>query len=185
MTLGYNWQGAGSPWVFGLEGDLNWSDIKGSFANAACPFGCQIKSEWLGTARGRVGYAIDRFMPYVTGGVAFGDVQRQPTGFAGAGDTNVGWTLGAGIEGAIAPNWTAKAEYLYVDLGSTSCGVLVCGAGDQRRLHAAHRARRLELQVLIGTIEQQGPGRKSGAFCMSGSISDAGFLQHWFTISHG
>ena len=62
-TVGYNWQALGSPWVFGLEGDIDWTDIKGTFANAACPTGCQTKNDWLGTARGRVGYAWDRTMP--------------------------------------------------------------------------------------------------------------------------
>ena len=128
LTLGYNWQALGSPWVFGIEGDINWSDMKGSFANLACPFGCQIKSEWFGTVRGRVGYAVDRVMPYVTGGLAYGDVNANINGLATTSDTNFGWTVGAGLEGALAPNWTAKIEYLYMDLGNTTCGVLVCGA---------------------------------------------------------
>jgi outer membrane immunogenic protein len=126
LTLGYNWQALGSPWVFGLEGDINWSDIKGSFVNVGCPFGCEIKNEWFGTVRGRVGYAIDRVMPYVTGGLAFGDVGATINGVTTSSDTNVGWTVGAGLEGALAPNWTAKIEYLYMDLGKTDCGVLLC-----------------------------------------------------------
>src|SRR6266478_1164896 len=65
-TAGYNWQAAGSPWVFGLEGDLDWTNIKGSFVNVACPTGCQTQNDWLGTVRGRLGYAWDRVMPYVT-----------------------------------------------------------------------------------------------------------------------
>lgn len=125
LTLGYNWQAG--PWVFGLEGDIAWSGMKGNFANAACPLGCEVKNQWLGTARGRLGYAMDRFMPYITGGAAFGDVRTTVNGFANGGDTNVGWTIGGGIEGALAPNWTAKLEYLYVDLGDVSCGALACG----------------------------------------------------------
>lgn len=127
LTLGYNWQALGSPWVFGLEGDINWSGIKGSFANFACPFGCEIKNEWFGTVRGRVGYAIDRVMPYVTGGLAFGQVGASINGFGTTSDTNFGWTIGAGVEGALAPNWTAKIEYLYMDLGDANCGALLCG----------------------------------------------------------
>ncbi len=68
--------------------------------------------------RGRLGYAADRFMPYITGGLAVGDIQASVPGFAGANTTNAGWTVGGGIEFAIAGHWTAKAEYLYVDLGS-------------------------------------------------------------------
>ena len=124
-TVGYNWQ-AGAL-VFGLEGDIAWSDIRGRFTNAICPAGCETRNTWLGTARARLGYAADRFMPYVTGGAAFGEIKANPTGFAGVSDTRVGWTVGAGIEAAIAANWTAKLEYLYVDLGDVGCGALACG----------------------------------------------------------
>ena len=122
-TVGYNWQALGSPWVFGLEGDIDWTDIKGTFANAGCPTGCQTKNDWLGTARGRVGYAWDRVMPYVTGGAAFGDIKATQTGVGTASDTNVGWTAGGGIEAALMGNLTGKIEYLHVDLGSVTCTV--------------------------------------------------------------
>src|SRR4029078_7396788 len=64
LTAGYNWQGAGSPWVFGLEGDVDWASIDDS---VLCNVGtnCQTKNNWFGTVRGRVGYAFDRIMPYV------------------------------------------------------------------------------------------------------------------------
>lgn len=125
LTLGYNWQTG--PWVFGLEGDIDWASLRGSFAGPFCPFGCETKTSWLGTARGRLGWAFDRVMPYVTGGLAVGDI-RASTGFASQTDTNLGWTVGAGVEAAIAPNWTAKVEYLHVNLGDLSCGPLTCGA---------------------------------------------------------
>jgi outer membrane immunogenic protein len=124
-TIGYNWQTG--PLVLGVEGDIAWSNIRGTFSNAFCPLGCETRNTWLGTARARLGYAADRIMPYVTGGAAFGEIQANPTGFAGVSDTNVGWTVGAGIEAAIVGNWTAKVEYLYVDLGSIGCGALACG----------------------------------------------------------
>jgi outer membrane immunogenic protein len=124
-TAGYNWQGSGSPWVFGLEGDIDWTGIKDSAACGAV--NCQTRNNWLGTVRGRVGYAWDRFMPYVTGGVAFGDIESNVTGLVGHNDTNAGWTVGVGIEGVIAGNWTAKLEYLYTDLGSTTCSAVACG----------------------------------------------------------
>jgi outer membrane immunogenic protein len=125
-TLGYNWQALGSPWVFGLEGDIAWSGIKGTFTNAACPTGCETKNSWLGTVRGRVGYAFDRVMPYFTGGLAVGEIEANQGGFAGVSDTKAGWTIGGGIETALAQNWTAKVEYLYADLGSIGCGVGSC-----------------------------------------------------------
>ncbi len=122
-TLGVNYQA--NQVVFGVEGDIDWSNIKGS-TTTNCPLGCETRNEWLGTARGRVGYAFDRFLPYFTGGAAFGNVKASVPGFAGASDTHAGWTLGGGLEVAFAPNWTAKIEYLYVDLGSFDCGT-ACG----------------------------------------------------------
>jgi outer membrane immunogenic protein len=123
-TLGYNYQfGQG---VVGIEGDIDWADINGT-TNNTCPFGCKTSDHWLSTVRGRLGYAADRFMPFVTGGAAFGDIRASTPGFAGANQTNAGWTVGAGLEFAIAGNWTAKAEYLYVDLGKFNCGIS-CGA---------------------------------------------------------
>ena len=135
-TAGYNWQGAGSPWVFGLEGDIDWSSVSGSHACTAATM-CESKNTWLGTIRGRVGYAWDRIMPYLTAGGAFGNIQANRTGFAGASDANVGWTVGGGIEAAIAGNWTAKAEYLYASFGDTACNAVACGVATNvdMRLH--------------------------------------------------
>ena len=123
-TLGYNYQfGQG---VVGIEGDIDWADINGT-STTFCPVGCKTNDNWLGTVRGRLGYAADRFMPFISGGLAFGDIQASVPGFAGATSTQAGWTVGGGIEMAIAGNWTAKAEYLYVNLGRFNCGTS-CGA---------------------------------------------------------
>jgi outer membrane immunogenic protein len=119
-TVGYNWQFG--TWVLGLEGDIDWANVKGS-RTSGCLAGCSTENTWLGTARGRVGYAFDRFLPYITGGAAFGDVQATQPGFTGMTNTQVGWTVGAGLEFAIASNWTAKVEYLHYDLGSFNCGL--------------------------------------------------------------
>jgi outer membrane immunogenic protein len=124
-TVGYNYQFGQA--VIGVEGDMNWADINGSTTNA-CPAGCKTSDSWLATVRGRLGYAADRFMPYVTGGAAFGDIRASTPGFPTATATNTGWTIGGGLEAALAGNWTAKVEYLYVDLGKFNCG-LNCGAG--------------------------------------------------------
>jgi outer membrane immunogenic protein len=123
-TIGYNWQTG--PWVFGLEGDIDWSNISGS-TNVLCPLGCTTRNDWLGTARGRVGYAFDRIMPYLTGGLAFGNIKAATPFLPGKDETNAGWTIGGGLEVALTGNWSAKAEYLYVDLGKTNCG-LGCSA---------------------------------------------------------
>jgi len=124
-TIGYNYQFGQA--VVGLEGDIDWADINGTSTTVGCPTGCKTSDNWLSTVRGRLGYAADRFMPFITGGAAFGDVQTSVPGFAGATSDRAGWTLGAGLEFALAQNWTAKAEYLYVDLGKFNCG-LSCSA---------------------------------------------------------
>jgi outer membrane immunogenic protein len=115
-ALGYNYQ-TGS-FVWGLEGDIAWSNVKGD-TNCGLGLTCETSNKWFATARGRVGYAFDRFMPYITGGAAFGDVEAKVNPLAlSASETRVGWTAGAGLEYAFLGNWTAKIEYLYVDLGS-------------------------------------------------------------------
>jgi len=124
-TVGYNYQYDRA--VFGVEGDIDWANINGGTTTAGCPLGCQTKDTWLSTVRGRLGYAAGRFMPFVTGGGAFGDIRASTPALAGGNTTNAGWTVGAGIEFALVGNWTAKAEYLYVDLGKLSCGA-GCGA---------------------------------------------------------
>ena len=77
-TLGYNWQ-VGQA-VIGLETDLGWSSIRGS-ASCGAGFNCETRNNWLGTTRVRLGYAADRFMPYVTGGVAYGGVKTSVAGY--------------------------------------------------------------------------------------------------------
>ena len=121
-TVGYNWQFG--TWVVGVEGDLDWANIKGSTSGGLCGIGltCETKNDFLSTIRGRVGYAFDRWMPYATGGAAIGNIKATTPGFATVDNTNVGWTVGAGVEYAFAPNWSAKVEYLYVDLGNVGCG---------------------------------------------------------------
>lgn len=124
-TLGANFQT--DAFVFGIEGDFDWSGIDGKSSSAFCGavgFGggaqCETKNTWLGTLRGRVGYAADRVLFYATGGGAFGNIE---SGIGGNFDksTKGGWTAGAGVEAAFADNWTARVEYLYVDLQNGSC----------------------------------------------------------------
>jgi outer membrane immunogenic protein len=125
-TMGVNFQSG--TMVYGLEMDLGWSSIDG---NAACPgagFVCATELQWLGTFRGRLGVAMGSVLPYVTGGIALGNIRMSTLPFVpGVGEeTKAGWTVGAGREIALSPNWSIKGEYLYVDLGTATCDVLVC-----------------------------------------------------------
>jgi outer membrane immunogenic protein len=120
-TAGYNWQFGNA--VLGIEGDIDWANLKGTNSSTLCPAGCSTSDTWLSTVRGRAGYAFGGVLPYVTGGLALGDIRAATPGFAGASETNAGWTAGGGIEFGLTGNWSAKAEYLYVDLGRFNCGV--------------------------------------------------------------
>jgi len=127
LTAGYNYQY--NQVVFGIEADVDWSGVKGSTVTGICLFNsCATRNDWLSTIRGRVGVAFDRFMPYITAGAALGDIKASnaPFGLPGGTGTNLGYTLGAGFEVALVANVTAKAEYLFVDLGNFNCG-LNCG----------------------------------------------------------
>jgi outer membrane immunogenic protein len=118
-TLGYNLQTGSIVW--GIETDLSWSNVKGSTTVGGATF--TTENGYLGTVRGRVGYSFDRFLPYLTGGLAYGNIKAKvdPAGLS-ATKTKLGWTIGGGLEYAFMGNWTAKAEYLYVDLGSMDPG---------------------------------------------------------------
>jgi outer membrane immunogenic protein len=118
-TIGYNWQFGAL--VAGLEGDIDWSGVDGS-TNVLCAPGCSTRNHWLATARGRLGYAFNRFLPYLTAGLALGDISATLPGFPGGSITNAGWTVGLGLEYGMLSNVSIKAEYLFVDLGNFNCG---------------------------------------------------------------
>lgn len=128
--LGYNWQTG--PLVLGAETDFQGASIDGSLSTN-CPAAlCGIplsasynqKMPWFGTVRGRIGYAQDSWLVYVTGGYAYGRLETTASATAGGStatlsqtDFRDGWTAGGGIEVALAPGWSLKAEYLFMDFG--------------------------------------------------------------------
>jgi outer membrane immunogenic protein len=117
-TLGANFQF--DAFVFGIEGDFDASWIDGTNTNICGSPACETKNTWLGTVRARAGYAADRVLFYGTAGGAFGNIQGNTSGTAFQTSTKGGWTAGAGIEAAFADNWTARIEYLFVDLQNAS-----------------------------------------------------------------
>jgi outer membrane immunogenic protein len=126
--VGYNLQRG--PWVFGVELDVQgssqdatWTGIIGGGGGPTVSQ--QTSLPWFMTLRGRVGYAIaPMWMIYVTGGGAWGDVKSVVTapvvGTFTWDETRGGWVIGAGVEGRINHQWSWKAEYLHVDLGSSN-----------------------------------------------------------------
>jgi outer membrane immunogenic protein len=122
-TTGYNWQSGNL--VFGLEGDTSLSNLEGS-TTVACPGVCYSEVNWLSTYRVRLGWAMDRFLPYVTGGVALGGVKAgQVTGGFRTSKTRAGWAAGGGLEVALSDLWSAKVEYLHADLGDATYTVAI------------------------------------------------------------
>lgn len=116
---GYNFQTGNL--VLGVEGDfagwtvgnIRYTSITGDFLTA--------RSQWGGSIRGRVGYAADRVLYYVTGGAAFVSNKTSiPTTSIVIGDngTRMGWTAGAGIDYAFTNNWFVGVEYRYTELDS-------------------------------------------------------------------
>jgi outer membrane immunogenic protein len=135
-TYGYNAQ-LGS-WVFGLEGDIDWVNSRGSCRAGA--FVCSTASDYLATGRALVGFTFqNNLVGYITGGVALGNKMQSFSppllGNTGTLSNRVGWTAGIGVQYALwtpwSSNWSIKIEYLYVDLGTFSCPVACSGIPGQ------------------------------------------------------
>lgn len=154
--VGYNYQFANN-FLLGIETDLDYADISdfngGRRNTTANNFGAggfadsnynRLGLNWLGTTRARLGYAIGNFLPYLTAGVAYGELTSSISniaianfgpGVAGAtqlGSNSVvqgGWAAGAGMEYMVAPSWSAKVEYLYTSLAGITTNVYGSGPG--------------------------------------------------------
>jgi outer membrane immunogenic protein len=131
--LGYNWQF--NKWVVGLEGSGGYLWQRNSnqteiFSIPASPDTYDVttsfKSHYLATFGPRIGYAVCRWLPYVTGGLAVGDLDfsqqlnEHNLFFREGGnhsETNVGWMVGGGLQYAITNHWSARVQYQYIDLG--------------------------------------------------------------------
>lgn len=118
--VGYNFANGGM--VFGVEADIQAANIKGTETdpnNTEHEFGIQS----FGTVRARIGADAGSFMPYITGGLAYGSLHYKSTDAAGATVDDEsqwawGWAVGAGVEAMLAENVSIKGEYLYIDLGT-------------------------------------------------------------------
>lgn len=128
VQAGYNWQVARN-WVVGVEGDFgvlstNRSTVAINTQTPGNDVLISSKTDWAGTVRGRLGYAWDRSLLFATGGAAVVHVTDAWTNtgafYAETVSSKWGWTAGGGIETALMGNWTAKAEYLYIDAGKVT-----------------------------------------------------------------
>ena len=122
VQAGYSWQNG--SFVFGLESDIQATGAEETFA----PW--KFSNPWFGTVRGRAGYAFNNILFFGTGGLAFGELRATTFGLTES-HTNAGWTLGAGAEMGLDRNWSAKIEYLYVDLANSN--FVITGASNGYR----------------------------------------------------
>jgi len=114
-TWGSTWQRGAI--VYGFDSDFSFADSDGRRAGPGCGAGtCFTEVSYFGTSRVRLGYAVDRMLVYATGGLAYAHVLAGNTTDQGS-KTRYGWTLGGGIEWALAPKWSAKLEYQHLDFG--------------------------------------------------------------------
>lgn len=125
--LGFNIQAPGTPWVIGIEADASFGSLNGGVTVFFPPVTMTVNggTDFFGTARTRFGYAADRALLYVTGGIAWmkGDVNLGLVGpvaslFLSEKQTHLGFTVGGGVELAVVDGWSAKLEYQYLDLNS-------------------------------------------------------------------
>jgi outer membrane immunogenic protein len=120
--VGFNYQM--NQFVIGIEGMINWADIRGSALCAGAPgTSCRTKQDWIGDINLRAGFAIDRALIYATGGVAFTDYSFDQTTaptLSWGGGSRTGWTIGVGLDYAITNNWIAGIQYKYYDFGSST-----------------------------------------------------------------
>jgi outer membrane immunogenic protein len=109
--VGFNWQSG--HFVYGFEADLQASNADTTFATY------KFSNPWFGTVRGRAGYTFNNILLYGTAGLALAGGEIDSGGVSES-NTHVGWAAGAGMEVGFTPNWSAKAEYLFMDLSSQS-----------------------------------------------------------------
>lgn len=114
LFAGYNYD-LGNNVIVGVEADGTYGNQEGSGGTP----NTRVENNWNGTVRGRLGYAMDRFMVYGTGGLAVGKLDVREGGISDS-NTAIGWTAGAGVETALTNNVIGRVEYRYTDLGSDS-----------------------------------------------------------------
>jgi len=118
--LGYNWQTG--RWVYGVETDIQLSGADDTGG------GVQFENPWWGTTRGRLGYTWNAFLFYGTLGIGYGDVKARTAGLSET-RTQFGWAAGLGVEVGLNKSWSAKAEYLYMDLGDRNYAITGTSSG--------------------------------------------------------
>jgi outer membrane immunogenic protein len=169
LFAGYNWQ-TGSNIVLGVEGDIEATSLSAkatSFtalpANNAIPAGNATQTDsipWQGSVRGRLGYAANNALFYITGGLAFGQINTKYTtlptntfsliaGSTSFSGTQAGWTVGGGVEYAFTANWIGRAEYRYTSFGGFKDNIVSAANGAWNGNSAKHQVSENAIRVGI------------------------------------
>lgn len=125
FQAGYNVQ-LQNNWLLGVEADISFTSPLDRPKLVPAPFNTTF--DYFSTVRGRVGYAVGTWLPYVTGGLAWGRTRvdlNDPAGdvIANKSRVHLGWVAGTGLEVALGGNWSGKVEYNYIDLGARTYGL--------------------------------------------------------------
>jgi outer membrane immunogenic protein len=129
VYAGYNFD-MGNNVILGVDGNFDYNDLKKSHDyisnGSAVQTSAETKLRWSGAVRARAGYAVDRLMPYIAGGVAFGGVKNSLNIGGSSYDSNktlTGWTIGTGVDYAATDNVLLRLEYRYTDFGNKDFGL--------------------------------------------------------------
>lgn len=121
VEAGWNWQNG--SFVYGGETDFSVSGAEDTFA----PY--QFSNPWFGTVRGRAGFAFNNVLIFTTAGLSYGELTADTSGNLSESHTSFGWVAGVGAEVSFAPHWSAKAEWLYLDLADRDFSVTSANNG--------------------------------------------------------
>ncbi len=127
VQAGYNYQIAPN-WLIGIEGELSWTSASGS------SLGFQSDHNWYDTLDARLGYVMGPWLLYAKGGAAWMNADYSVAPFS-TNVTRTGWNIGAGAEFMLAPQWSAKAEYNFLDFGKDNLGGLFSGIAVDTQVH--------------------------------------------------
>jgi opacity protein-like surface antigen len=145
---------------FGIENDFGVSGFNGS-TTVACAAACRVSNSFLDTLLGKAGLQFGRFMPYLAGGLAYGNIHTVAGTFGGNTVWNTGWAAGGGIQYDLTRSLSAKAEFLHVDLGNGSCAPATCGG--VATIHLTENLVRIGLDYHFSTGGGQ-PGQAAPPF---------------------
>ncbi|MDH7784359.1 outer membrane immunogenic protein [Ochrobactrum sp. 19YEA23] len=138
VYAGYNFD-TGTNVILGVDGDFTGTSVGETIAHGDLA-SAKTRLRWSGAARARVGYAFDRFLPYIAGGAAFGNIGDKAhilgTRLISQSKTQTGWTVGGGVDYAVTDNIVTRFEYRYTDFGKRNLDLAVPGLKANEKMNS-------------------------------------------------